>query len=183
MLQRLPRYRAMQVIFGLYDVGRRCRHRVPLYVTLERSRYHPRNRKNVNAADPVDVVVNDILSECICNPRVELTRMGEGMYMLDKIKSPFLIKMSGKQAVIRRGGGWDNFRGWLQEKDKCRQNKAIQADREYYTFLQSKLVQDGRVMTENGHVHDALFTNRIGQDWNMEGQSETTPLPPPIFEP
>eukprot|EP00041_Stephanoeca_diplocostata_P036046 m.1297100 g.1297100 ORF g.1297100 m.1297100 type:complete len:1546 (-) comp24797_c0_seq1:2624-7261(-) len=172
-----------KVIFGLYDVGRRCRHRVPLYVTLERSRYHPRNRKNVEAADPVDAAVHDILSECICNPRVELTRRSEGLYMLDKLKTPIMLKMSGKKPLIRVGGGFGSFREWLQERDKCRQDKAIQADRAHYETLQRRFEQDGHVLTtDDGHVHDALFTNRTGCDPVDVVRTDTTPLPPPVFD-
>ena len=68
-----------RVIFGIYDVARRSRGTVPTFVTLERVMYTPRVRKNVAENDPIDIMVNDLLCECTCNPRIEMTRMSEGM--------------------------------------------------------------------------------------------------------
>ena len=72
----------------------------------------PRVRKNVAENDPIDIMVHDLLSECTCNPRMEMTRMSEGMYMMSNIDKPLMLLVRGTQVVVRIGGGFGNFREW-----------------------------------------------------------------------
>ena len=62
------------VIFGLFDVARRIRTSVPKFVSYERAKFQPRVRSNVDEKDPVDQAVSKILEECVCSPRVCLSR-------------------------------------------------------------------------------------------------------------
>jgi hypothetical protein len=150
------------VLFGLYDVARRCRDKVPDYVVFERAHYNPRHRNNIKKEDPVDVAVDGILRECVCNPRVELTRMGHESYMLsglDNHDKPVCLMVRGTQVVIRIGGGWANFKQHLEEHDKCRKNEPLKRAHQQFFKLQQEL-KGNKKFTKGGQAHIALFTNR-----------------------
>lgn len=131
-------------------------------------RYTPRNRKNVLKDDPVDVFVNDMLCDCVCNPRIEMTRMSDGKYMMSNLDKPLLLLVRGSQVVVRIGGGFRNFRDWLQEKDVCRHSKTVQLKRQQFAEIQG-MMKTGALVEASGEPSVALFTNRLVTPSNSPG--------------
>ena len=151
------------VIFGLYDVARRFRTLVPKFVSYERSLWHPRHRTNTKKDDPVDKAVTDILVECVCSPRLELTRIEEKKYMMSGQRKPLLVSLvDGKtrqQVNVRVGGGWQNFRQFIETHDKCRSDKHAIKIKGIYKQMIEQLKKDAARSTVD-HTHVSLFTNR-----------------------
>ena len=87
-------------------MARRFRTLIPKFVAYERALHRPRNRTNIKKDDPVDAAVNDILMECVCTPRLELTRIAQRKYMMSGSRKPLLVALvegrTSKQASFFR---------------------------------------------------------------------------------
>jgi hypothetical protein len=148
------------VIFGLFDVARRCRTRVPKFVSFERALHRPRTRTNVSQDDPVDIAVADIIEDCSCSPRLELTRIAPMKYMMANEKKPLLMSCPVPgQVLCRVGGGYEPLRTFLDKRDKCRRDKHAIFIKQCFANLMERLRRDAEVGTiDNTHI--AIFTNR-----------------------
>jgi len=148
------------VIFGLFDIARRCRTSVPKFISFERSMYRPRNRTNVSEDDPVDIAVADILKDCSCSPRLELTRIAPMKYMMANDKKPLLMSCPVPgQVLCRVGGGYEPLRTFLEKRDRCRRDKHAIYIKQCFTNLIERLKHDAEIgPIDKGHL--AVFTNR-----------------------
>ena len=148
------------VVFGLFDVARRCRTAVPKFISFERSLYRPRNRTNVSEDDPVDKAVADILKDCSCSPRLELTRIAPMKYMMANDKKPLLMSCPVPgQVLCRVGGGYEPLRTFLEKRDRCRRDKHAIYIKQCYANLIERLRHDAEIgPIDRGHL--AVFTNR-----------------------
>jgi hypothetical protein len=97
--------------------------------------------------------------ECCCTPKIGLVRLGPGKYTLDASKKPLMLRLVGKNVLVRVGSGWDSLRAFLQEHDPCRKHHALQTAKMCYDAMQKQLEADRRIASSiNGHL--ALFTTR-----------------------
>eukprot|EP00730_Choanoeca_flexa_P000927 TRINITY_DN10400_c0_g1_i2.p1 TRINITY_DN10400_c0_g1~~TRINITY_DN10400_c0_g1_i2.p1 ORF type:complete len:238 (+),score=39.30 TRINITY_DN10400_c0_g1_i2:3-716(+) len=109
-----------RVLWGLMDVARRTRRiRVPRLVWLERMRYLKRTAPI--KGDDLDAAVRKVVNRCINQPLYKVTRVGPAKYTFgEDMTSPVLIRIVGKNVMVRVGGGWEvGGRSLLQTDEFC----------------------------------------------------------------
>lgn len=137
---------ARRVLFGLYDVARRTRGLpLPRFVWLERLAEMP--PRKAMAGDSVDEAVNEVLMECVCQPRLSLRRVAAGKYVMvgSDSRKPLLVKATGRSVVVRVGGGWTPLRVFLLSSDPCRGDENMLHAREAFLANQRRLQSDMKV--------------------------------------
>eukprot|EP00052_Salpingoeca_macrocollata_P020586 m.173372 g.173372 ORF g.173372 m.173372 type:complete len:1318 (+) comp21301_c0_seq1:96-4049(+) len=129
-------YNPRRIIYGLYDVAYRTRRfPIPRLVWMMRRKHY---RYDAAQDDPLDQAVQQLLEQCVCRPPMTCVRDGPGRYKYGSgtDKNSFTVKESGKNVVVRVGGGWESFRTFLATHDKCRTDDHMQRAKQQFAVLQ-----------------------------------------------
>eukprot|EP00045_Choanoeca_perplexa_P013807 m.158188 g.158188 ORF g.158188 m.158188 type:complete len:1377 (+) comp16461_c0_seq1:123-4253(+) len=142
-----------RVLWGLMDVARRTRRiRVPRLVWLERMRYLKRTAPV--KGDALDAAVRKVVNRCINQPLYKVTRVAEKKYTFgEEMTAPVLIRIVGKNVMVRVGGGWEELYRYLDSRFD--QDPRMEADKERYEDMWSQ----HKTASEKGNPYDYEATN------------------------